>query len=251
MCNDINEQFCFRPWGPGRPKFDNDEHQEGCALMQDFGFGLLNIDQANCELPGKGVMCKKLALKESDCPDGWTGFQEKCYHITGGNWTWGGAKSMCEDLGAIMAAPNTDAEFEYLLSLGASNYFWFGSSDSDNEGTWVNLDGTNYEGPWGPGRPNDLDGSADCMNLLENKNGEMFVNDADCEQSGEGAVCARVMMNHPICAPGWSLYNGVCFNRILGVINYTEAEYLCHSYNSFLASLADIGQMVGTFSYAT
>ena len=75
--------FLFSPWGPGRPKFDNDEHQEGCALMQDFGFGLLNIDQANCQLPGKGVMCKKLALKESDCPDGWTGFKDKCYHIKG------------------------------------------------------------------------------------------------------------------------------------------------------------------------
>ena len=171
------------------------------------------------------------------------------FSASGGNWTWGGAKSMCEDLGAIMAAPNTDEEFEYFLSLGASTYFWLGSSDSDNEGTWVNLDGTNYEGPWGPKRPNDLDGSADCMNLLESKDGELFINDADCEQSGEGAVCARLMMNHPKCAPGWSLYNGVCFNRILGVVNYTEAEYLCHSYDSFLASLADIGQMVSMATF--
>ena len=139
----------------------------------------------------------------------------------------------------------------YFLTIGASKYFWFGSSDKDNEGTWVNFDGTNYEGPWGSSnhaRPNDLDGSQDCMNLVESEEG-LFVNDDDCDYTGTGTICVLKMGHHPKCAPGWYLYGGKCYGRHLGMLNYSEAENICHSYESKLASLWDIGQLDFALSF--
>ena len=139
------------------------------------------------------------------------------------------------------------------MSLGASAFYWLGSSDKDNEGTWVNLDGTNYEGPWGNKknlRPNDQVGNEDCMNLVEAED-EMFVNDDDCDFYGRGVVCMRRMGNHPSCPVGWYLYGGKCYSRQLGLYNYSDAQNVCHSYNSKLASLWDIGQLDFALSFGT
>ena len=44
-------------------------------MLKNFGSDLKGADDVPCSTMGQGVMCKRLVLREPDCPDGWTGFR--------------------------------------------------------------------------------------------------------------------------------------------------------------------------------
>ena len=112
-------------------------------------------------------------------------------------------------------------------------------------GTWINVDGTAYEGPFADGRPNDL-GNEDCMNLWD-INGTLAPNDEECDKLGAGVVCAKPQRGHPKCFDGWYLYGGKCFTRVLGNFNYSQAVDSCNSFgrNAIISAPEHYGELVG------
>ena len=56
------------------------------------------------------------------------------------------------------------------------------------------------------------------------------MNDFDCDHRGAGAVCVKSKGQQPQCAPGWYLYDGKCYSRILGNIVYKEAVEICDAF---------------------
>eukprot|EP00912_Choanoflagellata_sp_UC4_P000497 UC4_evm1s310 len=90
-----------------------------------------------------------------------------CYEKLSGNEKWENAINSCKKLGkgATLAMPKTKAQMKKIFEISGGRSFWVGMSDSDEEGKWMWLDGTelqksdlNKQNPygWGIGRPSNV-----------------------------------------------------------------------------------------------
>ena len=232
--------FSFRPWFIREPRLDKEVN---CAKIKEID-GKMFVVISDCDVKGSAFFCKKSIVDYPMCPEGWAYDAGRCYAVLAGNWTWEEGKEECEVFGAGMGSPRNKQDLHFMISLGAYQSFWLGARDVTQEGTWINVDGTAYEGPFADGRPNDL-GNEDCMNLWD-VNGTLAPNDENCNKLGGGVVCAKPQRGHPKCFDGWYLYGGKCFTRILGNFNFSQAVDTCNSFafNAIISAPEHYGELV-------
>ncbi|XP_067406914.1 C-type lectin domain family 2 member D-like [Emydura macquarii macquarii] len=92
------------------------------------------------------------------CPDGWVGYQRKCYYFSEseGNWTY--CRSNCSALGASLAGIDSEQELTFLLRYKGVLDHWIGlHRDPGQRWKWTN--GTAFNGLFTIG------GSGDCAYL--------------------------------------------------------------------------------------
>ncbi|XP_065420355.1 C-type lectin domain family 2 member D-like isoform X3 [Chrysemys picta bellii] len=78
---------------------------------------------------------------EASCPDGWVGYQGKCYYFseTEGNWTY--SQSQCSSLNASLAGINTQQEKVFMMRYKGIPEHWISFWREPN-GTWKWANGT-------------------------------------------------------------------------------------------------------------
>ena len=100
--------------------------------------------------------------------------------------------------GADLLTINSLKENDIILELikNSTDNYWIGITDSETEGIfkWISTNSTKPSfRRWGPGEPNDLHGSEDCVELRKSKYfkwndiGCLFYNRFICEKGGEGS----------------------------------------------------------------
>ncbi|MCB9743586.1 MAG: VCBS repeat-containing protein [Alphaproteobacteria bacterium] len=99
--------------------------------------------------------------------------------------TWSAAREACQALGADLAVLDSGPAQDFIHSMGVSGA-WIGLSDTETEGSWRWVDGTQpgFQA-WGEGEPNDSGGNEDCAHL---SGGGATWNDRSCD-SALGALC--------------------------------------------------------------
>uniref|UniRef100_A0A8W8HR60 C-type lectin domain-containing protein n=2 Tax=Magallana gigas TaxID=29159 RepID=A0A8W8HR60_MAGGI len=95
----------------------------------------------------------------TDCPAGWTGYQNKCFFFSHTMETWSSASAVCQSFKSMLAEPKTTAEIGFLS--GELQHFgiadiWVGITDIITENQWVyDSSLTPIEvNNWGPREPN-------------------------------------------------------------------------------------------------
>ncbi|XP_041837976.1 CD209 antigen-like [Melanotaenia boesemani] len=84
---------------------------------------------------------------------GWMLFGGSAYYVSSTTKSWEESRNDCRQKGADLIIINSEEEQNFANQL--KKYMWIGLTDSENEGTWKWVDGsqltTSY---WGPNEPN-------------------------------------------------------------------------------------------------
>ncbi|XP_067422157.1 C-type lectin domain family 2 member D-like isoform X2 [Emydura macquarii macquarii] len=97
------------------------------------------------------------------CPDGWVGYQGKCYYFseTEGNWTY--CRSNCSSLGASLAGIDSEQEMTFLLRYKGVHDHWIGLQREQGQ-PWKWTNGTTFNSLF------TIRGGGDCA-YLNDENG--------------------------------------------------------------------------------
>ncbi|KAM4632831.1 C-type lectin domain family 4 member E-like isoform 2-T2 [Polymixia lowei] len=114
----------------------------------------------------KEVNRLKFIITEKPCCPGWKKFKSSCYYISTATKTWQEGRQDCRDRGADLVIINSKDEQTFIAKLQENT--WIGLSDSQVEGRWMWVDGTDLvgDGSWLKGEPNNSGGREDCVHML-------------------------------------------------------------------------------------
>ncbi|XP_075770311.1 uncharacterized protein LOC142823290 [Pelodiscus sinensis] len=100
------------------------------------------------------------------CPDGWVGYQGKCYYLSEGERNWTYSRSRCSALGASLAGIDNEQEMAFLLRYKGKFDHWIGLQRGPGQ-PWKWTNGTEFNNWFG------IEGGGDCAYLNENGVGSL------------------------------------------------------------------------------
>ncbi|XP_050776869.1 C-type lectin domain family 2 member D-like [Gopherus flavomarginatus] len=79
------------------------------------------------------------------CPDGWVGYQGKCYYFSEAEGNWNNSQSHCSALGASLAGIDSEQEMAFLLRYKGKHQHWIGLWREQGLGQpWKWVNGTEF-----------------------------------------------------------------------------------------------------------
>ncbi|XP_043213020.1 lectin BRA-3-like [Amphibalanus amphitrite] len=106
------------------------------------------------------------------CPDDWLEFNGSCYYGSNSNFSWHGARQICEEMqwGAHLTSIATEDENAFINSQFGHLQPWIGLNDMDTEGDWKWANGESlvYTN-WDAGQPDNTD--CDCAYIWKTEGG--------------------------------------------------------------------------------
>ncbi|XP_044837729.1 C-type lectin domain family 2 member D-like isoform X1 [Mauremys mutica] len=81
------------------------------------------------------------ALVTAACPDGWVGYQGKCFYFSETEDNWNNSQSHCSSLSASLASIDSLPELNFTLRYSGIPYHWIGLWREQGEGQpwkWTN-----------------------------------------------------------------------------------------------------------------
>ncbi|XP_038568632.1 C-type mannose receptor 2-like [Micropterus salmoides] len=115
---------------------------------------LLNSNEGWSNSPCNSGGFSSICVKNSNvpaamvCPEGWTGFQGRCYYYNSDSLTWPEADSNCADLDASLVSVHSREQYYFLYQQTVANDIspaWLGGFYLEDQ--WLWLDGSwFYEG---------------------------------------------------------------------------------------------------------
>ncbi|XP_073411783.1 hepatic lectin-like isoform X1 [Dendrobates tinctorius] len=130
------------------------------------------------------------AKKKYTCGTGWNLFDSKCYFFSNTKSNWFKARSMCVLKNSDLAVINNENEQRFIGTKTGARAYWIGLTDTEVEGNWTWVDGTDYKSSyknWMPNEPNSSGGDEDCGHVWK----EAKWNDKNCHDSTSFAICEK------------------------------------------------------------
>ncbi|XP_073510244.1 hepatic lectin-like isoform X2 [Phyllobates terribilis] len=130
------------------------------------------------------------AKKKNTCDAGWSMFESKCYFFSSTKSNWFRARSMCVMKNSDLAVINNKNEQTFIGGKTKNIAYWIGLTDTEAEGNWTWVDGTDYKSSyknWKPNEPNSYGGNEDCGQVWK----EAQWNDRDCHDSTPFSICEK------------------------------------------------------------
>ncbi|XP_013868242.1 CD209 antigen-like protein E [Austrofundulus limnaeus] len=161
------------------------EHQK--KRSQDY---VVQIDTVTKDIANLKTHLPKITDGCKHCPVGWFLTSSVCYYFSSpdrdGRKTWQKAQEFCQiqggDLLIIDSKDKENATVSHLLNHQVNEAFWIGLKDSQEEGTWKWVDGTELdETYWRDGEPNDAQYDEDCAGIIPEINFFKAWNDMNCK----------------------------------------------------------------------
>ncbi|XP_074020881.1 C-type lectin domain family 2 member B-like [Numenius arquata] len=103
------------------------------------------------------------------CPDGWVGYRNVCYCLSGDEGSWEWSQEQCSSHGASLAVLRREWEMEFLSRLKGNIDYWIGLRRWGERLEWV--DGSSFNQTF------KVHGQAECMYLYDHVLGS-----TDCSQ---------------------------------------------------------------------
>ncbi|XP_056322516.1 CD209 antigen-like protein E [Danio aesculapii] len=70
-------------------------------------------------------------------------YQSSLYYLSSEKKSWTESRRDCKDRGADLIIINNQREQDFIMNITSNNEFWIGVTDSDEEGIWKWVDGSN------------------------------------------------------------------------------------------------------------
>ncbi|XP_051256194.1 ladderlectin isoform X2 [Dicentrarchus labrax] len=112
-----------------------------------------------------------LVKRSTACPNGWSLFNDRCFHYYPRPTTWAKAEKNCQSLGANLASVQNIQEYHEIQRLiTAASYqskeAWLGGSDAQEERLWLWSDGSPFSYlNWCNGQPDNYRGQQHCLQM--------------------------------------------------------------------------------------
>uniref|UniRef100_UPI00398F0680 asialoglycoprotein receptor 1-like n=1 Tax=Pristiophorus japonicus TaxID=55135 RepID=UPI00398F0680 len=129
-----------------------------------------------------------------ECPDQWTLFSQKCYYFSPNTDDWSSSQRFCSSKMANLVVIDTMEEQGYLKQELKAIRHWIGLNESNIEGDWVWVDGTDYATTqqfWSAGEPRDIGNYEECAGLRSDGKWAVY----SCSQK-LNFICERVVSCH-------------------------------------------------------
>ncbi|KAH1183199.1 C-type lectin domain family 2 member D-like [Mauremys mutica] len=78
------------------------------------------------------------------CPDGWVGYQGKCYYFSGSEGSWSASQNNCSSLGASLAVIDSKQDLEFMLRYKEPPLYWIGLRRDSPGQPWKWTNGTEF-----------------------------------------------------------------------------------------------------------
>ncbi|XP_060119453.1 C-type lectin domain family 2 member D-like [Heteronotia binoei] len=75
------------------------------------------------------------------CPNGWVGYQEKCYYFAKAEGSWTSSKKYCSSLNATLAVVDSQEEMDFMLRYKGPADHWIGLQRNGSQ-PWKWINGT-------------------------------------------------------------------------------------------------------------
>ncbi|XP_020671471.3 C-type lectin domain family 2 member D [Pogona vitticeps] len=98
---------------------------------------------------------------DASCPDGWVGYQGKCYYISADERNWTASEKYCSSSGASLAVIDTKQELDFWVNFTGPFHYWIGLSRETAQ-AWKWPNGTVFENQF------DVRGEGNCA-YINNK----------------------------------------------------------------------------------
>uniref|UniRef100_A0A8C3SPW0 C-type lectin domain-containing protein n=1 Tax=Chelydra serpentina TaxID=8475 RepID=A0A8C3SPW0_CHESE len=73
------------------------------------------------------------------CPDGWLGYQGKCYYFSEAEGNWNNSQTRCSVLGASLAVIDSEQELAFMMRYKGIREHWIGLWREEGQSwKWVN-----------------------------------------------------------------------------------------------------------------
>ncbi|CAI5767947.1 C-type lectin domain-containing protein [Podarcis lilfordi] len=90
------------------------------------------------------------------CPDGWIGYQRKCYYFSDSDRNWTSSQNYCASFNASLVVIDSQEEMSFLRRYKGPADYWIGLQKMNDQEPWRWIDGTIFnncssgrsEEPW-------------------------------------------------------------------------------------------------------
>ncbi|XP_040270823.1 hepatic lectin-like isoform X1 [Bufo bufo] len=106
---------------------------------------ILGLNITVSSLTEKMKEIERAAKKRSMCDTGWQQFDSKCYFFSRSKSNWYRSRTMCVMKNADLVVINNENEQRFIKNIVKSTPSWIGLTDSEEEGNWTWVDGTDYK----------------------------------------------------------------------------------------------------------
>ncbi|XP_032643804.1 C-type lectin domain family 2 member B-like [Chelonoidis abingdonii] len=96
------------------------------------------------------------------CPDGWIGYQGKCYYFSEAEKDWNNSRRHCFALGASLAVIDSDQDLVFMMRYKGIAEHWIGLWKEQERQTWKWVNGSDFNSLFPIG------GGGDCAFLNDN-----------------------------------------------------------------------------------
>ncbi|XP_071511250.1 macrophage mannose receptor 1-like [Diadema antillarum] len=225
-------------WSPGEP--NNEPIAIGEDCVEIYSNGKWNDEQ--CAQPQNYICSRNInVIPQCDVPNGWEGFDGKCYRWVSDTKNIAGATEYCTMLGGYVISINSDNEQDFAGILQAAHLnlpYWTGLSDKGrDEGDYIWQDGTvltdsSYTN-WGTLQPNTRIQPGCAM--VKTRNGGNWTID-NCDDEDYRFICEK---DEGVCQDGWVIHGGQCYQFNDFVRTWWDAKYYCEAQGGWIASILD------------
>ncbi|XP_022330695.2 macrophage mannose receptor 1-like isoform X2 [Crassostrea virginica] len=256
--------FVYYNWFPGEPDHVTDGDEECVAMFisnakwTDRSCGQLH--PAVCEKPNPSKEKSKPVTQhqvtqvvDGYCPTGWIPHLNNCFLIQNQTATWDQASSLCRRQGAHLASISNYLEQYLILSQLPAKFlttkygFWIGLRDrKDQTFQWEDRSDVKYI-KWQNSEPQGFTPYKQGCTYIGFKNGLWA--DTSCDVYMPGYVCSMpkqangTVTKSPLssgCDNTSVGFEGYCYRVISTPETWIDAEQVCKSHHSVLATISSI-----------
>ncbi|XP_053234658.1 C-type lectin domain family 2 member D-like isoform X2 [Podarcis raffonei] len=76
------------------------------------------------------------------CPDGWIGYQRKCYYFSDSDRNWTSSQNYCASFNASLVVIDSQEEMSFLRRYKGPADHWIGLQKMNDQGPWKWIDGS-------------------------------------------------------------------------------------------------------------
>ncbi|XP_077992102.1 uncharacterized protein LOC144446224 [Glandiceps talaboti] len=187
---------------------------------------------------------ENLFNEQENCDSGWVEYDSHCYYPGTSTKTWLEAETWCQGYGGHLTSTNDENEYNFLRrmlrwTVATTFTFLIGYNDIENEGQWVEADGSDHSySNWRSSEPNgdELENAV----LMYARDDDDWI-DANVETSRQfickaaiGASAIPQPTVDPSCSSSWVSLGDSCYYFSSSAASYANAQSDCKSMDSDL-----------------
>nr|XP_006110754.2 early activation antigen CD69-like [Pelodiscus sinensis] len=145
LCNGIYPSIPGHPEGAKPDNSRGCQHRKQVACTVALAVVLVGLIVAIAVL--SVLVSKALPRFMPWCPDGWLGYQGKCYYFSEAELSWNDSRTNCSVFGASLAAIDSEQQLAFMMRYKGISEHWIGLWKEQEGKQWKWVNGSDFDSP--------------------------------------------------------------------------------------------------------